>query len=393
MSVLVFEDERWENFLPLTLTRHVSQQLLGTKPILDHVAGLFDETIALAGRGYLSEVVGERTGLSYNAELEKEVFIVNGRLNPLVDIRKMIAEKSDFALMDHGDVVVATVDGRTLAGAMSKDGTFSQRALASVTKGLETLEATEPMLFYYPWEVLYQNDRAIVAAAGKRTKTKVSPRADVEDHVSFDTRGGPVLVEAGARVESFSRVSGPCYIGKDAVVHSGLIRGGTTIGDNCRVGGEVEHSIIYANTNKAHFGYLGHSVVGEWVNLGAGSVTSNLKNTYGTIKVVRKGERVDTGVNKLGAMFGDMSKISIGTLVYGGKTTGVSSHSSGLVDKDVPDFTHYDGNEKREFALRLESVIQTQSRVMPRRDEQMTEAQRRLIQYLYALTVSERKVG
>lgn len=393
MSIVIFEDERWENFAPLTLTRHVAQQLLGTRTILAHVASIFEDKVAIAGRRYLADVVSEQTGLDYNGPLEREVFIVNGRLNPLIDLKRMIAEKSDFALMDHGEVVVAAVNGKKLAGAVSRDGTFSQRALTSVVKGLEILEATEPTLFYYPWEMLYQNDRAIMAAAGKRVRVNISPKAEVEEYVSLDTRGGPIVVEQGARIEAFSRISGPCYIGRDVVVHSGLIRGGTTVGDNCRIGGEVEHSVIYPNANKAHFGFLGHSIVGEWVNLGAGSVTSNLKNTYGTIKVVRRGDRVDTGVNKLGAMFGDMSKVSIGTLVYGGKTTGVSSHSSGLVDKDVPDFTHYDGDEKREFALRLESVIQTQSRVMPRRGEAMTQAQKKLIERLYGLTVSERRVG
>ena len=142
------------------------------------------------------------------------------------------------------------------------------------------------------------------------------------------------------------------------------MRGGTTIGENCRIGGEVENSIVYPHTNKAHLGYLGHSIVGEWVNLGAGSVTSDLKSTYGTVRVARGRGRVDTGLQKLGPMIADMAKVAIGALVYGGKSVGVSSHCAGRVDRDIPDFTSYDGHRDDSFELTLDSVIRTQSRMM-----------------------------
>ncbi len=202
--------------------------------------------------------------------------------------------------------------------------------------------------------------------------------------MTFDTRLGPVVVAEGASIESFSRIAGPAYIGKDSILHSALVRQGTTISANCRVGGEVERSIIYPFSNKAHFGFLGHSILGSWVNMGAGSVTSDLKSTYGTIKAMRAGKRVDTGMVKLGTIAGDMAKVGSGSIINGGKTLGVCSHVSGLVDKDVPGFLRFDGrNPESSLALKLDSVLETQSRMMARRGLEMSKARRKLIESLY----------
>jgi NDP-sugar pyrophosphorylase family protein len=133
------------------------------------------------------------------------------------------------------------------------------------------------------------------------------------------------------------------------------------IGQNCRVAGEIEHSIISDYTNKAHTGFIGHSYVGEWTNVGAMTTTSDLKMTYGTIKMSIGTKKVDTGQNKVGSFFADMVKTSIGTLVYSGRRIGVSSHLHGLVAQDVPSFTIYGASiGARNVVLELESVIETQ---------------------------------
>jgi UDP-N-acetylglucosamine diphosphorylase/glucosamine-1-phosphate N-acetyltransferase len=398
-SVVVFEDESWGNFLPLSLTRHVSQQLLGTSTILGHLSGLLEGEVVLAGRELVAEVAREETGLDFNGPFEKDVFLINARTNPLADLGRMVSGRTDFALVDaSGSVVVAALARDRYEKAVTRDGTVSQRKLVSLCKGLDVLVSRESLLFRYPWEMIALNDRAIVRGSeARRTKRKAagpsgrgeimaSPEAEIEERVSFDTRGGLVIVEAGARVESFSRISGPCFIGRGSVIRSALVRGGTTIGEGCRIGGEVEHSILYPFTNKAHLGFLGHSAVGSWVNVGAGSVASDLKNTYGTIKLVRGGSRVDSGMVKLGAMVGDMAKIASGTMIHCGKSVGVSSHCSGLVDRDVPDFTSFGegGSTGAQFTLRLDSVIETQSRMMRRRGAELSEARRRLIERLYA---------
>ncbi|MDA4114795.1 MAG: putative sugar nucleotidyl transferase [Thaumarchaeota archaeon] len=392
MSVVIFEDDRWSDFYPLSSVRHLGQQILGTESIIDQVAGRVDDEVSLSGRTYLEETVKEETNLSYNEKVDGTVLVINARMNPLLDFETMAAGRSDFALLTRGEVAMALLTKRKFESAISADGTLHQKKLVSLSKGLEVVETQEPLLFSYPWEMLAANGGAIEAKGGKRRGAgglSISPEADVEEFVSFDPSKGPIIIGKKARVESFSRIAGPCYIGPKTVVHSALVRGGTTIGEDCRIGGEVENSIVYSHTNKAHLGYLGHSVVGEWVNLGAGSVTSDLKSTYGTVRVARGSGRIDSGLQKLGPMIGDMAKVAIGALIYGGKGIGVSSHCAGRVDRDVSDFTSYDGHRDESFELNLDSVLRTQSRMMERRELALGGPQRTLIEVLYSRTRAE----
>ena len=209
--------------------------------------------------------------------------------------------------------------------------------------------------------------------------------------MTFDSRLGPVVVDEGASIESFSRVSGPCYVGLETRLHSALVRGGTSVFEGCKVGGEVENSIIMPHTNKAHLGYVGDSIVGEWVNVGAGSVFSNLKNTYGNVRTELEGRRVDTGMVKFGPVIGDMAKVTIGALIFAGKSVGVASQVTGLVQKNVPSFTYFDGGSGRMVELILDSVLETQKRMMERRGMTLSKVLESLIRRLFLATRAERR--
>jgi UDP-N-acetylglucosamine diphosphorylase / glucose-1-phosphate thymidylyltransferase / UDP-N-acetylgalactosamine diphosphorylase / glucosamine-1-phosphate N-acetyltransferase / galactosamine-1-phosphate N-acetyltransferase len=340
--------------------------------------------LSLLGRTYLKEVVQRDTRVKYN-DAKGAVLLVNARVNPVPDIAKWLDLAPGSAVIDRGGVAAASVRSRDLEKLIAADGTIPLARLASLVKGFERLDAPKPTMFTYPWDVLECNGAAINAAAGtSRKKLLVSAEAEVEEFVSFDLRDGPVIVADKARIEAFSRVSGPCYIGKETTVQSALIRGGTTIGEGCKVGGEVASSVIYPHTNKAHLGYLGHSIVGEWVNIGAGAITSDLKNTYGNVRVVRRGKKVDTGLVKLGALVGDMAKVSIGSMLYSGKTLGVAARCAGVVDRDVPDFTSYDGTDGSSLKLELEPVLLAQERMKGRRRQALSSIEKKLIGRLYS---------
>ena len=169
------------------------------------------------------------------------------------------------------------------------------------------------------------------------------------------------------------------------------IGGGTSIFDSCNVGGHVQNSIIMPFTNKAHHGYVGDSYVGSFVNLGAGSTFSNLKNTYGNVRLTVAGKKVDSGMLKLGPVIGDMAKLSIGSLVYAGKSVGVGSHVSGLASTDVPSFTYFDSARGPGVELLLESTVETQRRMMERRGMTLGRAEERLMRRVFALTSKERR--
>src|SRR5207248_75825 len=168
----------------------------------------------------------------------------------------------------------------------------------------------------------------------------LSPTARRDPMVVADTSRGPVVINREAVVTAFSRLEGPCYVGPQTHVLGAKVRAGTTLGPNCRVGGEVEASILHGHSNKYHDGFLGHSYVGEWVNLGAGTHNSDLRNDYGEVTVMVNGRLVPTGLTKVGCFLGDHSKTGLGTLLNTGSNVGIFCNVLpwGLAPKYVPSF-------------------------------------------------------
>jgi UDP-N-acetylglucosamine diphosphorylase / glucose-1-phosphate thymidylyltransferase / UDP-N-acetylgalactosamine diphosphorylase / glucosamine-1-phosphate N-acetyltransferase / galactosamine-1-phosphate N-acetyltransferase len=216
--------------------------------------------------------------------------------------------------------------------------------------------------------------------------------ASVEVGTVLDVRYGGIYIGPGAYVAA-SRIVGPAYIDGMAQVKQFTVIEASYIGYNCRIGGEVEHSVISDDTNKAHAGFIGHSYIGEWVNIGAMTTTSDLKMTYGNIKMSSgKSKKIDTGQNKIGSFFADMVKTSIGTLIYSGRRIGVSSHLHGLVAQDVPSFTIYgESIGARNVELQIDSIIETQRKMMRRRNQTMTKAYEQMLKDLFAITALDRK--
>ena len=163
--------------------------------------------------------------------------------------------------------------------------------------------------------------------------------ATVEPGVVFDVRHGAVVVDQGAEVRSGSRLEGPTYVGPGTKVFGGFVRT-SVFGPECRVRGEISTSVFLGYANKSHEGFVGHSVVGHWVNLGAGTTTSNLKNTYGRVRLDVDGERVDTGRQNVGSFFGDHAKTAIGTMLATGTVVSAGANVFGTPTppKYIPPF-------------------------------------------------------
>jgi len=193
-------------------------------------------------------------------------------------------------------------------------------------------------------------------------------------------------------VHAGSRITGPTYIGDRTIITSGLIREGCSVGHVCRVGGELEETIVHGYTNKYHTGFIGHAYIGEWVNLGAATTNSDLKNTYGTVQVATGGKKVDTGQKKIGCFIGDHAKTSIGTQIYTGRKIGVASHVHGFITEDVPSFTLWAKSlGAKSVELELESAIRTHERVLSRRDMKQTKEDVELLKKLFEITAKERE--
>lgn len=202
----------------------------------------------------------------------------------------------------------------------------------------------------------------------------VEEGARLEPLVVIDATAGPVLVSRGASVASFTRLVGPCYVAPDAQVLGGKIAT-SAIGEQCRVHGEVNSVIFTGHANKAHDGFLGHSVLGRWVNLGASTVTSNLKNTYGAVQLWTPGGMRSTGMQFLGALFGDHAKTAIGTRLTTGCVVGVGANvvEPGLTPKVVAPFRWGEGDAVYD----PERFVGVAERMMARRGVSLGEGGRR----------------
>ena len=200
-----------------------------------------------------------------------------------------------------------------------------------------------------------------------------SSGADIEPGVVFDVRHGVVVIDQGAEIRSGTRLEGPCYVGPGARVLGGFIRT-SILGPRAVVRGEVSSTIFHGYANKAHDGFVGHSVIGRWVNLGAGTTTSNLKNTYGTVRLSIDGTSVDTGRQFLGSLIGDHAKTAIGTMLATGTVVGAGANVFGDgLGKYVPPFSWgARGSEQ----LTEEGFLRIAERVMPRRDIAITAERR-----------------
>jgi UDP-N-acetylglucosamine diphosphorylase/glucosamine-1-phosphate N-acetyltransferase len=235
-------------------------------------------------------------------------------------------------------------------------------------------------------------DRTEVPVVGPRERFLADPEARVEPHVVVDTTRGPVLIDRGAVVEAFSRLEGPCYVGPQTRVRGARVRA-SSFGPHCQLGGEVEYTVVQGYSNKAHDGFLGHSYLGEWVNLGAGTQVSDLRTDYGPIRVSLAGRPIDTGLIKVGAYLGDHTKTSINTLFNQGTVAGPFSlllTSGTLLPRVLPPFCQFAHGRLQERAdLRL--MFQTAATVMGRRGRQWTEAHAELFFALFDQTEASRR--
>jgi UDP-N-acetylglucosamine diphosphorylase/glucosamine-1-phosphate N-acetyltransferase len=206
--------------------------------------------------------------------------------------------------------------------------------------------------------------------------------AGIEPFVVLDANEGPILIRRGATISSFTRIVGPCYIGEDSHIVGDAIRA-CSIGDVCKVRGEISSSVMLGHSNKGHTGFVGSSYIGRWVNLGAGTTTSNLKNTYGPVQLWTPSGIRDSGLQFLGSLIGDHAKTGIGTMLTTGCVVGAGANIYGAqsTPKFIPPFSWgdcepYDRYEPDKF-------VEVAERMMARRHVTLGAKGRRHLESAY----------
>lgn len=199
--------------------------------------------------------------------------------------------------------------------------------------------------------------------------------------VVIDASSGPVILSSNVKIMPQATIVGPCYVGDNSTIKIGAkIYPNTSIGEWCKIGGEVEDSIIHGFSNKQHDGFLGHSYISEWVNLGAGTDTSDLKNTYGKISIEIEEERIETGKQFLGFLCGDHTKTAIGSKINSGTVAGICSMimGSGFPQKNIPSFSWL--SEFKKEINKFEKALTTAKIVKGRRQKELTQSEEILLQ-------------
>jgi glucose-1-phosphate thymidylyltransferase len=286
------------------------------------------------------------------------------------------------------------------------------------------LRDLEHMDFRYPWEVIDWARQLITQNSKLKTQNHNSKLKTIKTHdvpqiviqgemsvasgenvridpfVVLNAEQGEIVIDDGAHIYPFSYIEGPCYIGAHTEIKPHTqIHKNTSIGHHCKIGGEVSGSIIQPYTNKAHHGFVGDSYIGSWVNLGAGTTTSNLKNTYGSVRVdypqkfeIRNSkfetEKVDTGMQFFGCIIADYVKTAINTSIYTGKIIGVYAQLFGCVTENVGSFVMYTHDGRKVFEI--ESAIRTQKRMFERRGVEQTEEDIEMLRTVFEQTEDER---
>lgn len=353
MQVVLFEDEGFENLLPLLYWRSVFELRIGRKIILDHLAQHLKLPIAgIWTRDWIAAVAAQRCGAPVNQPLDKPTLLINGRW--LMEGTPDIPDKPGVGLID-GQVAYITCD-KKLAASLAPREMFNPNYRQAGLTGLPTRPASGRML-NYPWELIgrlseiladdWCDDDAGIASEVAKTSIEEKKHIHVGERVAahrtclLDASSGPIYIADGVTIGPYAVIQGPAYIGPGTRIspHAWL-HSGNAIGPVCRLGGEICGCIITGYTNKQHHGFLGHSYVGSWVNIGAGATNSNLKNTYGKIRVPLNGKEVETGLQFFGAVIGDHAKIGINATLPTGAvvSTGACVISTDPTPKFVPPF-------------------------------------------------------
>ncbi len=411
MNIVVFEDDRVEALYPITLARPVYSIQCGAARLRDLLGAL-----TIAGRWWgvirphLRTLQREDDPTWHATEQlpAEETLCVNGALVPSRAAEQLIAE-----WLERPRAGILRRDGRIALARLHADhfrqlpwpatpaqwySALEQLELPEVT---EEKEAHDWGLLEYPHDVvrwnmriLRENLEARIARGGYeevREGVFVGRGAQLSESVVTESRDGPVVLEEGATVGPFSLLSGPIFIGRNSrILEHASIKDAVSIGHTAKIGGEVEASVIEPYTNKQHHGFLGHAYLGSWINLGAGTCNSDLKNTYGTVNMEYAGRKVSTGMQFLGCIIGDYAKSAINTGIFTGKVIGVCSMVYGFVTTNVPSFINYARLFGQIAELPPEVMIATQGRMFARRNVTQRPCDEQLIRDMYELTRHER---
>lgn len=396
MNYILFDESNVKtNLLPLTFMRPVADIRIGILTIREKWEKMLKTKTSTLTDGYLSR--------KFPIVKEKENILINGSVCPTEEIIAAIKKLKPNQTLVHGETIIA----------LSVPEEEVENLGDASAEGIDEIAVNNPPVrINNPWDIFVRNDTAIRDDYKLLTKGRKSqPLSETNRVLGAEN----IFVEKGARVECaiLNATNGPIYIGKDAEIMEGAVTRGpfalcegaqvkmsakiygpTTIGPRSRVGGEVNNSVFFGYSNKAHDGFLGHSVIAEWCNLGADTNTSNLKNTYDEVRLWSYSKRtfINTNLQFCGLIMGDHSKCGINTMFNTGTVVGVNVNifGSGFQRNFIPSFIW--GGTSGHMDYDLKKAIEVAEIVYKRRNLSMDEVDKELLTSVYNLTLKNKRL-
>jgi UDP-N-acetylglucosamine diphosphorylase / glucose-1-phosphate thymidylyltransferase / UDP-N-acetylgalactosamine diphosphorylase / glucosamine-1-phosphate N-acetyltransferase / galactosamine-1-phosphate N-acetyltransferase len=388
MKKIVFTEEfcQPENLFPFTLARQIQDIRIGIFTIREK----WEQALKLPS---FDKFENDYKDLDRSIDLEQSIgndiiYLVHGNVLPTPKLVKQVKK------LKPGEFI-SLPERETLVYCISKDQVLEPHKI-KVKKAVELDE--EPFEICYPWDIFHKNAAAIdldmiqvkqerksqkPSASNKITGNALFLEKGVKmEHCFINTEEGPVYIGKNAVIMEGSMLRGPVTIGEGAVVKMGAkIYGATTIGPGCVVGGEIKNSVFFGYSNKAHDGYIGDSVIGEWCNLGAGTSNSNLRNNASAVWIYTPAGPKNAGL-KCGVMMGDYTRTSINTSINTGTVIGVCSNvfGQGLTPKYIPSFSWgSDGIER----YRLEKAYLDLDSWKSFKGHKLEDQERKLLKHIF----------
>lgn len=413
MHICIFEDTRYSDFEPLIFSRPVYDLLCGTFTLKEKILNCFhNPDYSLHCRKYLKKITErENPGIKVNRFPEEDCLFINGRIISNRDLNTIldISYKKKKVFIKENQLVAAFIP-REEMGTVShlQNEPFNLEFFNDFEK-----QEVNVQIANYIWDLINLNGDEIKKDFELRlsTHSKLNYINEVPDNVHLinedrifieenvtikpgvvlDASAGPIYIEKNALIYSNSVIEGPFFLGEGSIIKSAAtIYPNTSIGKICKAGGEIDQTIMMPYSNKQHVGFLGSSYLGSWVNIGAGTNNSTLKNNYGFIKVQFNGKEIDTGLRFLGLMMGDHSKCAISVMFNTGTIVGFASNifGAGFPDKYIPSFAW--GGAETLQTYNINKAIETAKVMTSRRKIEFTSDDEKLFEDIFNLTKSDR---
>ncbi|MDO9578377.1 MAG: putative sugar nucleotidyl transferase [Candidatus Cloacimonadales bacterium] len=402
MKYVIFDDQKWENFFPLTLTRSTGDLRVGILKLRQRISAYFElDKTNLIIFSSLEKIYRERhPEWIINLLSNEDTIFINSRLKVDDELVEAINNLDENTCLVHKKEVLAF---RTQPEVQK----ISSEEIAALPAKLEKIKWEPESTWNYTWELIAANSKYIERDfqdffydkdnyfETEQGTTVINPYnvwlgegTKLAPGVVLDATEGPIILDENVKIMPNAVLVGPVYVGKNSVIKIGAkIYEGTSVGPNCKIGGEVEETIIQAYTNKQHDGFLGHSYLGEWINIGADTNNSDLRNDYGNVSMFfyPQNKKVDTKQQSVGTVIGDHSKTGINCTINIGAVIGVDCNLFGrdLIINHVPSFRW--GTMSTLIEHEIDKFCETAKAVKARRNQPFTVNEKELYSNIHQI--------